>query len=217
MFLCSALAQEPSTCYGTTENGSLVNGWKLPSSGANFSAYSTVGSVIGRTYVHSAVYELVLEAYAELNTALPSKTFVYGETGKKRGGEFNPHKTHRNGLSVDFMVPVLNESGESVPLPANVLNRWGYDLEFDSTGRLDDLNLDAEAMAEHIYQIHRVSEKLGIGVRRVIFDPQLQPLLHETFRWSYLRDNIQFSERRSWVRHDEHYHIDFVVQCRAAD
>lgn len=212
----SALAQEPSTCYGTPENGSLDNGWKLPSSGANFSAYSTVGSIIGRTYVHSEVYKVVLEAYAELNTALPTNAFVYGETGMKDGGEFDPHKTHRNGLSIDFMVPVRNESGESVPLPTNILNMWGYDLEFDSVGRLDDLIIDAETMAEHIYQLHRISEKHGIGIRRVIFDPQLQPLLHDTSRWPFLRDSIQFSKRRSWVRHDEHYHIDFIVKCRAA-
>ncbi|ARB44245.1 hypothetical protein [Alloalcanivorax xenomutans] len=29
----------------------------------------------------------------------------------------------------------------------------------------------------------------------------------------YLRGNIQFSTRRSWVRHDEHYHVDFDLPC----
>jgi len=214
---CSVRAQEPSTCYGTTDEGSLENGWKLPSGGANFTAYSTIGSMIGRTYVHSEVHSVVLEAYVELSASMPGKKFVYGETGKENGGKFDPHKTHRNGLSVDFMVPVLNKSGDSVPLPTNVLNKWGYELEFDSTGLLDGLTIDAKAMAEHIYQLHRIAEKRGIGIWRVIFDPQLQPLLHNTSRWPYLRDNVEFSQRRSWVRHDEHYHIDFIVQCQTAD
>lgn len=216
-FLASVAAQEPSVCYGSTDDGYLKNGWKLPLSGANYAAYSIVGSMIGRTYIHSEVYKVVLDAYRELNSTMPGKTFVYGETGEKNGGEFSPHKTHRNGLSIDFMVPILNRSGESVSMPTNAFNRWGYDLEFDSSGRLGDQAIDVEAMAEHIYQLHQVAERHGIGIWRIIFDPQLQLLLHKTSRWSYLRDNIKFSERRSWVRHDEHYHVDFIVECQAAE
>ncbi|MCG8606306.1 penicillin-insensitive murein endopeptidase, partial [bacterium] len=200
-----SIAQDRSTCYGTTSDGSLTNGWKLPLSGQNFASYSTIGSMVGRTYVHSDVYEVLLESYRALESSASGKVFVYGETGKRDGGSFEPHKTHRNGLSVDFMVPVVDRSGDSVPLPTNVLNKWGYDIEFDSNGQFDNLMIDAEAMAEHIYQLHRVAEERGIGIWRVIFAPELQPLLHSTPRWSYLREHMQFSERRSWVRHDEHY------------
>ena len=210
------MAQDRSTCYGTTSDGSLENGWKLPSGGPNFSSYSIIGSIIGRTYVHSDVHEVLLDSYESLASSAPGKVFVYGETGKKSGGSFEPHKTHRNGLSVDFMVPVVDESGDSVPLPTNILNKWGYDIEFDSNGRYENLTVDAEAMAEHIYQLHRVAEERGIGIWRVIFAPELQPLLHSTERWAYLQEHIEFSERRSWVRHDEHYHIDFIVQCQPA-
>lgn len=146
---------------------------------------------------------------------MPDRVFVYGETGWKTGGQFKPHKTHRNGLSVDFMVPVLDELGVSVELPSSVLNKWGYDLEFDSDGRLDDLRIDFDAIAEHIYQLDVASKKHGIGIWRVIFDPQLQPRLESSPRWSYLKQNIQFSEKRSWVRHDEHYHVDFDLPCEA--
>ena len=212
----SASGQESSTCYGTTSDGSLKNGWKLPSRGANYSTYSPVGSFIGRTYVHSDVHAVVVDAYSKLAKSVPDKIFVYGETGLKIGGVFDPHKTHRNGLSVDFMVPVVDQTDQSVPLPTNALNKWGYGLEFDSEGRLNGLKIDAKAMAEHIYQLHQAAEQRGIRIWRVIFDPQLQPLLHKTSRWQYLRDHIQFSERRSWVRHDEHYHVDFIVQCQAA-
>ena len=84
--------------------------------------------MLGRTYVHSSVFKVVLGAYAAAEKTAPGKTYVYGETGKRNGGEFAPHKTHRNGLSVDFMVPLLNEADESVPMRTSVLNKWGYDL-----------------------------------------------------------------------------------------
>lgn len=214
LFAFAAHGQEPSVCYGTTSNGKLENGWKLPASGPNFSAHWTVGRLIGRSYVHSAVYPVVVEAYEQLSAGMPDRVFVYGEAGWKDGGEFKPHKTHQNGLSVDFMVPVLNESGASVELPSSLLNKWGYDLEFDANGRLDDLVIDFDAIAEHIYQLDVIAKRNGVGIWRVIFDPQLQPQLRNSPRWPYLERNVQFSTKRSWVRHDEHYHVDFDVPCR---
>ncbi len=211
----AAYGQEPSVCYGTTSSGRLENGWKLPASGPNFSAHWRVGRLVGRSYVHSSVYSVLLEAYEQLGLEMPNTVFVYGETGWKEGGQFKPHKTHRNGLSVDFMVPVLDDTGASVELPSSILNKWGYDLEFDSKGRLDDLVIDFDAIAEHVYQLDVIAKRQGIGIWRVIFDPQLQPLLENSPRWPYLKENVQFSTRRSWVRHDDHYHVDFDVPCRS--
>ena len=68
-----AADETPSTCYGTTANGRLVHGWQLPSSGENFSAYSLLGVGTGRTYVHSAVQQIVVETYAELQRIAPNK------------------------------------------------------------------------------------------------------------------------------------------------
>ncbi len=204
---------EASVCFGTTANGKLENGWKLPASGGNYTSYSRTGRMLGRTFVHSDVYRVVTDAYAALYEALPERVFVYGETGFRDGGRFKPHKTHQNGLSVDFMVPVLDEDGVSVELPTSVFNKWGYDLEFDSNGVLDELTIDYEALAEHLYQLHKAAEKHGVGIWRVIFDPELQPFLHQTRRWEYLRENLTFSTRRSWVRHDDHYHVDFALSC----
>lgn len=207
-------ADDPSTCYGTTSNGRLVNGWELPSRGPNFTTYSNVGRMMGRAYVHSTVATVVLEAYAEMEQTLPGTVFVYGETGKKDGGQFDPHKTHRNGLSVDFMVPVRNGDGESVELPTNILNKWGYGLEFNDKGQLDDLQIDFDAIAEHVYQLHQVAKKHGGELWRVILAPELQPYLKASNRWPYLEQSIEFSKKRSWVRHDEHYHVDFDFECK---
>ena len=214
LFVLESIGQEPSVCYGTTSNGRLENGWELPASGPNYSSHWTVGRIAGRSYVHSSVHPVVLDVYAQLEKILPDRVFVYGETGWKDGGQFKPHKTHRNGLSVDFMVPVLNEGGQSVELPSSIFNKWGYNLEFDSNGKLGELTIDFEAIAEHIYQLDVSAKRHGIRIWRVIFDPKLQPLLHSSPRWAYLKDNVEFSTRRSWVRHDDHYHVDFDVPCR---
>jgi len=208
-----ALAAGPSVCHGTTAHGSLENGCKLPADGPNFTAYSILGRALGRTYVHCTVEEIVVAAYAEMAERLPDVRFVYGETGLAEGGPFKPHKTHQNGLSVDFFVPVRNEKGESVPLSTNLFNTWGYDLEFDQQGRLDDLRIDFEAMAAHIAALLHAARARGVGIWRVIFDPKLQPFLRQTPAWPELDGTVRFSTRRAWVRHDEHYHVDFDVPC----
>lgn len=214
--LCAALsasAAEGSTCRGTTARGALENGCKLPAGGPNFTSYSFLGRLLGRTYVHCTVAEIVLAAYDEMAERQPEVRFVYGETGLAEGGPFEPHKTHQNGLSVDFFVPARNQDGESVPLSTHLFNKWGYDLEFDGRGRLDDLTIDYEAMAAHIAVLHRAAVARGVGIWRVIFDPKLQPFLRRTAAWPQLDEAVQFSTRRSWVRHDEHYHVDFRIPC----
>jgi len=75
-----------SICYGTTSNGRLEGGVKLPSDGSNFVSYSTTAEVFGRTYVHSEVNEIMLAAYKWLESETPGKVYKYAETGLKDGG-----------------------------------------------------------------------------------------------------------------------------------
>lgn len=216
-YLCliSPLTQaEISTCFGTTANGSLSAGVKLPASGKNYVGYSTLARMAGRTYVHSTVSDIIVAAYKTLETEQPDKVYKYAETGFKDGGEFKPHKTHRNGLSVDFMTPVINKAGRSVHLPTNALNRLGYDIEFDKNGQYEGMLIDYEAMAAHLVALHKQAKKQGHDLWRVIFDPALQPALFKTQYAAYLKKHIQFSKKRAWVRHDEHYHVDFAIPCQ---
>lgn len=213
IFPISAWA-EGSTCFGTTSNGHLDSGVQLPSEGENFVGYSTIARLAGRTYVHSEVREIIVSAYETLETEQPQKVYKYAETGFEEGGEFKPHKTHRNGLSVDFMTPVINKDGKSVNLPTHPFNKFGYAIEFDSNGSFEDMNIDYEAMAAHVVALHKQAVNRGYDLWRVIFDPKLQPNLYETKYSDYLRKNVQFSEKRSWVRHDEHYHVDFQIPCK---
>ena len=186
---------------------------QLPASGINYEAYSLIGRIAGRTYVHSAVKDIIVGAYKKMETEQPNKVFKYAETGFEGGGQFKPHKTHQNGLSVDFMTPVLNARGESVPLPTNPFNKFGYNIEFDNDSHYQGFRIDYDALAAHIVLLHKESKKLGHDLWRVIFDPALQLHLFETKYAVYLKKHITFSKKRSWVRHDEHYHVDFSIQC----
>lgn len=211
-FSPGAFATE-SKCFGTTSNGRLENGVKLPAKGDNFVSYSSAAAIAGRTYVHSKVKSIIVSAYKSLEKEQSNKVFKYAETGFKQGGKFKPHKTHQNGLSVDFMVPVLNKSGQSVHLPTNLFNKLGYKIEFDQNSEFGEYTIDYEALAAHVVALHRSSKAAGSGLWRVIFDPQLQANLFATKYGPYLKRNVQFSEKRSWVRHDEHYHVDFDIAC----
>lgn len=205
---------EDSVCYGTPAKGRLENGTQLPSSGTNFSSYSSVGSLAGRTYVHSKVLAVTLAAYKALETSAPDKVFVYGETGRESGGRIRPHKTHQNGLSVDFMVPVL-KGGKSVPLPTSPLNKFGYDLEFNDSGEFDDYLIDFAAIAKHLLELHKAAANQGVKIGPVIFEVPLQKHLFSTAEGAQLKNLMTFSTKQVWVKHDEHYHVDFELLCKA--
>jgi len=212
--ILSAGVQAESTCYGTPNQGRIENAVQLPPEGANFRAYSSLGVGLGRTYVHSAVRDAVIKAYAALTRQAPGKVFVYGETGWQAGGRFRPHRTHQNGLSVDFFVPVKDAQGQSVALPVNPLNKFGYGIEFDASGHWEDLSIDFEAMGEHLYQLHVAAKRAGAPVARVIFDPPYLPTLFATRHGGFLQQNLNFMKSPAWVRHDEHYHVDFAYPCK---
>lgn len=210
---CHGGSSTPSTCFGSPGAGALAHGWRLPASGPNFSAYSSTGWALGRTYVHSAVYPVMLDAYASLRDEHPTLRFVYGETGLVRGGRFRPHRTHENGLSVDFMVPVLSPDGKVGTLPTSPVDKFGYGLEFDASGHSGHYSIDFETMALHLAALRAAAERHRVGIARVIFAPDLQRHLRRTKAWPMIR-RLPFSARPSWVRHDEHYHVDFRVPCQ---
>lgn len=166
--------EQESICFGTTDKGRLENGWQLPKSGKNYQAYSALCCFAGRNYVHSKVHAVVVAAYQLLEKTVPNRIYVYGETGWAKGGQFKPHKTHQNGLSVDFFVPVLDSKGASVPLPTGPHNKFGYSIEFNSKGKYGEYSIDFEAMADHLLAIKQMSDKKGIKIWRVIFDNELQ-------------------------------------------
>jgi penicillin-insensitive murein endopeptidase len=205
-----------SQCHGTVNKGSIEHSVQLPMEGKNFSAYSSFAASTGRTYVHAKVADIIVAAYAALLTERPASKYAYGETGLASGGRFRPHRSHQNGTSVDFFVPVTNAAGESVLLPTGITTRFGYDIEFDGNAKYQQYSIDFEAMAEHLYQLHQSAKARGADFALVIFDSQYLPKLFATRRGPYLQQHLPFMKGKPWVRHDEHYHIDFAVTCQLA-
>ena len=197
-----------STSIGTPSNGSLIDGKHLPTSGSNFRAYSRIAATLGRNTVHSSVRDVVLEAYANLDADGVGHTFVYGEASRPGGGPLPPHRTHQNGLSVDFMVPVLNDEGAPVVFPASWTNKFGYNLEFDAKGCTNHLTIDFAAISDHLLALEKAAAVRGMSIKLVVFAPEYREhLMDKTGR--RLDERMPFLKGSAWVRHDEHYHVDF--------
>lgn len=203
-----------SRCHGSVGKGSIESSVQLPSEGANFEAYSTLGAAMGRNYVHSEVSAIMLDAYARLEGTAPGIRYVYGETGFAHGGRFRPHHTHQNGTSVDFFVPVRDKAGRPARLPTPASLRFGYGIEFDRDARYGDYSIDFNAMAEHLYQLDQAAHAHGRSLALVIFDSAYLPRLFDTPRGAALKQ-LNFMKGKPWVRHDEHYHVDFSIPCNA--
>ena len=201
----------PSISHGTTSNGSLEHGKRLPTRGPNFNSYAQLGALLGRTAVHHRVRDAVMDAFDLLYTTHPELRFMIGETGKVNGGPFPPHRTHQNGLSVDFMVPVRDENGAVATFPSSPFNKFGYNIEFDKDGRYASYIIDLEALALHLTALGTAAAKHNLAIDRVIFDPVLQPLLFAAPSGEALPNKFSFSRQQAWVRHDEHYHVDFRI------
>lgn len=117
-----------------------------------------------------------------------------------------------NGLSADFMVPAVDASGRSVRLPTSMSNRFGYGIDFDENAKYEDIKIDFEAIGEHFFQLDVAAKAKGSGIALV--DPPYMPKLFATKHGEYIRAKINFMKGNAWIRHDEHYHVDFLVPCK---
>ncbi len=203
-----------SQCYGSPSAGRLTGAKRLPLYGDNYTAYSTLMWAIGRSSMHKAVRDTLIDAYADLAVTNPELRFVYGESGWPRGGPFQPHRTHRNGLSVDLFVPVRDLAGNVTEPPTYPWFAFGYGLHYDADGKGHGQQIDFEALGTYIGAIQRAAVKRGVSVQRVIFQTELQKKLFATASGRAVSGKVPFMRTNAWVRHDEHFHVDFDVPCR---
>lgn len=182
----------------------------MPVAGTNFGSYCMPCIAALRTFAREPVIETITATYKALAVSHPQTRHLYGEIGFPNGGKFRPHRTHREGLSVDLMVPLT----DGRVIATSVTNRFGYDAEFDFTGKGKDGQIDFDVLASLIVTADQQARKRGGKVRRVFFAPDLQPLLFASDPVG-LR-SVTFNKHQSWVRHDDHIHIDFEFPCPAS-
>ncbi len=216
---------KPSVSHGTPWMGSLENGKRMPFEGENFHYFNFLSYLRGFCFVHHRVQQTIIDAYQICEKTVPGTRFVLGEGSKRRGGTyvFN-HASHRNGLSVDFMTPLL-KSGEPFT-QATIFNAYGYGYNFNAKGELDhaipiniipsNVTIDFEATARHILALDEAAKQNGLVIDNVVFKDNLRPLLFATPGGrEILRRGIFFLQPLNALQnqaHDDHFHIDFRVQ-----
>lgn len=200
--------KQASITTGTIRTGKIKHAKRVPYRGENFTTFSFLGYVFGRTYAHDRARDLILDAYKVCEKTSPNTTYVLGEIGFRNGGLFIPHRTHQIGLSIDFMVPLLKNNRPYRSY--HLFNLWGYGDEFDRKGKMGRATIDFEAMAQHILALKQQAKQNGLRIQRIIFDPVLQPYLFETSVGDKIK-SLPFTKRRVIIRHDDHYHVDLAL------
>ncbi|MEN0047691.1 MAG: hypothetical protein AAF806_11585, partial [Bacteroidota bacterium] len=118
-----------SKAIGSPGNGQLENPHLMPYSGENFRYFSPLSYyILDDAYLHSKVRSTLLSAYEECKKTCEGTKFRVMECANKAGGKMLLHRTHQNGLSVDFMVP--KKRGEQQSKWLDWLGLWHYLLEF---------------------------------------------------------------------------------------
>ena len=205
-----------SKSVGTVSNGKLVNAYKVPYKGQNFKYFSAFDYfILGRCYVHSDVYEILIESYSAMYTEYPNYTFKIMECSKKKGGRLFPHKTHQNGTSIDFMTP-LKKNGKTVKL-YDKTGMWRYLMKFDAEGKArinNKVEIDFDKTAKHILILENIARSKGYRIKKVILETNLKDELFNSNHGAQLKNsNIYFVQNLSKSineLHDDHYHIDFA-------
>lgn len=204
----------PSTSTGTVSNGELINGKLIPFKGPNYEYFSEESYLAGRAFLNDKVLTTLLNTYHNFENLLPNKLFYVMECANEHGGKLFPHRTHQNGLSVDFMMPLLKNG-----IPYYGLDTLGADhyfLEFDNDGKyIDDntIEIDFNLVAKHILELEKTAQLEDIKIKKVIINTELKDSLFATEYGQKLKTSgIYVVQKLSPLinsLHDDHYHIDF--------
>lgn len=211
-----AESEAPSRSVGSPGKGKLENGKLLPFIGPNYFYFDVQSYISGRAFLNGKLRKVVLDTYAELYNQYPDRHWGMMETGYETGGPITFHNTHQNGLSMDFMTPLL-KNGEPYAGLDN-LGALHYLLEFDEKGRLLEdptITIDFEGMAHHIEELEKQARQQGMKIEKVILKLNLKQAFFATEKGKQLKaKGVYFAQNLPKAvddMHDDHYHIDFAV------
>ncbi len=204
-----------SKSLGNPGNGTLVNGVKLPYKYKNFKYFSPFSYfVLNRAYVNDKVYNTLMQTYAQCEKEFPRRRFGVMECSKKNGGPIVLHRTHQNGLSVDFMTPFKRKNKEFKLF--NKMGIWHYTLRFDQNGKnklFKKVVIDFELLANFIFILEKKARVNGLKIKKVILKTDLKDEIIATEYGKKLKKmGVYFVIKLPKVvnnQHDEHIHVDF--------
>jgi penicillin-insensitive murein endopeptidase len=172
--------------------------------------------LLGDCFVNSKLEKVLRNSYMECETTCSGKYFSIMECSRKLGGKMLIHRTHQNGLSIDFMVPKLKEAGQK-----KLYDRLGlfhYLLDFDMEGRLNinkKVAIDFETMGKHIIALDNAARNNGLMISKVIFMLELKDEFFKTDAGKEIKKRgIYFARslpQKVNKMHDDHYHVDFKL------
>jgi penicillin-insensitive murein endopeptidase len=204
-----------SVSKGSVKQGSLENGRRFPKKGDNYKYFSKVTYFInGRAWVHSKVCSSVLEAYDACKQSMPNRNFMIMECSLKKGGKMLPHRTHQNGTSIDFAVPLKKNNK---PYHGDQWKGiWHYGMRFNENGECKGnkkVSIDFEDMAKHILELEKAARKRKMYIKKVLLKINLKDEFFKT------PSGVKVKKKKIYFAkylppfidnvHDDHYHIDF--------
>lgn len=217
LFAAHRRATHESLSLGNVGNGSLKYGRIVPFSGANFHYFDTTSYLSKRAFVHQKVFETLIESYKTLEETCPEGHFGLMECSNEQGGKIYPHRTHQNGLSVDFMTPLLKNG-----VPTRDFEWEGathYFMDFDNQGHyVEDTSysIHFNRLAQHLFELNAAAKRNGLQIDKVILKTALKEALFATEYGKKLEaEGIYFATKLTPLinnLHDDHYHVDFKIR-----
>lgn len=200
------------------------------------SASPTLGRA-GRNFARAPVVATILDAAASLQAS--NHVFVLADVGLKGGGKMLPHATHRDGRSVDILMPVVDDKGAPTRFPHSDDDGFGYCARFDADGKLIGTGwegkrpvkhpngngplckesnearpffIDFGAVARLVAAIESAGAKRGLRVKQVVVAPEYvdKVLASDDGKKLDARVRAAFERKPVWTRHDDHMHIELA-------
>lgn len=203
-----------SKSIGSVSNGTLENGKIMPYYGINFTYFDRDSYLASRAFTSDVVKKIILNTYDVLRANYPERKFYLMELSNHHGGKIYPHRTHQNGLSVDFMMPKLKNGAPNYDL--DTLGKQHYFLEFNDQGEyVQDtaIKVDFNLVARHILLLNEAANKLGYAIEKVIIKVEYKDDLFETPYGKKLKTSgiyvVNNLSPMINAIHDDHFHIDF--------
>ncbi len=206
-------SNDASISKGSVSNGSLKNGKLLPYTGENFWYFDKGSYLSSRGFVHSKVKKTVLDSYKNLEL-LSDRNWCLMEASNQKGGKLYPHRTHQNGMSIDFMMPLKKDNKPYYQLDSS--GTMHYLMTFDDNGfhaSKKDVQIDFDAVGLHIIELEKAARKNGLKIKKIIIKIELKDELYASKYGSTIKSKgiyvVKGLTKMINALHDDHYHIDF--------
>lgn len=205
---------KPSVSKGTAGKGSLENGKLLPYYGPNFFYFDSSSYVNGRAFLNDKILLSLLSTYVAMDQLAPYRMYGVMECSLETGGKLYPHRTHQNGLSVDFMMPLIQDGNPYYALDTIGTSHYLLDFNDDGTYSSDStVRIDFNLVALHLLTLNEEAQRNGYKISKVIIKIELKDDLYATPNGKKLREKgiyiVQSLTPEVNNVHDDHYHVDF--------